>query len=284
MDGVLLVNKERGWTSRDVCNKIQSILHTKSIGHTGTLDPFAEGLLLVTVNKATKITPYCDNYHKTYVATLTLGQETDTGDLNGNIIKEKEVPELNEQLIKETLNKFLGKISQIPPMTSAIHVNGRKLYEMAHQGEYIERAPREVEIYQINLISFNSKEITFEAEVSKGTYLRVLGEDIAKELNTVGHLSKLVRTKIDKFDVKDALKIDEIKEDSPLYSVSKVLTHLEKGIVGFDYVQNVKDGKRMYFVSCHDEQILVTDPNDVAIAIYERENDKGLYHCLRGLW
>ncbi len=284
MDGVLLVNKEPGWTSRDVCNKIQSILHTKSIGHTGTLDPFAEGLLLVTVNKATKITPYCDDYHKTYVATLLLGKETDTGDLNGKVIQEKDVPELNEQLIKETLNKFLGKISQIPPMTSAIHVNGRKLYEMAHEGEYIERAPREVEIYQINLISYRDNEIIFEAEVSKGTYLRVLGEDIAKALNTVGYLDKLVRTKIDKFDVKDALKIDEINEDTPLMGVSSVLTHLEKGIVEFDYVQNVKDGKRMYFVSCHDKQILVTDPNDVAIAIYERVNDKGLYRCLRGLW
>ena len=284
LDGVLLIDKERGWTSRDVCNKLQNIFNTKSVGHLGTLDPFAEGLLAVTLNKANKIMQFTEDFKKIYVADLLLGVETSSGDLTGEVVSTKEVKQFTKEEVETALNKFLGKIKQIPPMTSAVHYQGRKLYEIYHEGEVVEREPREVEIYDIKLISYQDNHIVFEATVSKGTYIRVLGEDIAKELGTVGHLVKLVRTKVGFLDLKDAIKLKEVNKDSPLIPISKVLTHYKKIVVEGETIKKVKDGMTIPFDEIEDEYILIVDQDDTALAIYQKVGKRHMYHCFRGLW
>ena len=284
MDGVLLINKESGWTSRDVCNKIQKILGTKSVGHTGTLDPFAEGLLVVTVNKANKIAQFVEDNEKTYIATLKLGVETTTGDLTGEIISNAPVQSLNKTKIEEVLKSFLGKQKQIPPMTSAVHYNGRKLYEWEHDGIKVDRLERDIEIFDIRLLDFHDNIIVFESTVSKGTYIRVLGEDIAKRLNTVGHLTELVRTKINDLTLDGALKIGEVTLDSPFIKSTALLSHFEKHVFKDEMAKKVMDGMSLYINEAKDDRILIVDALDNPLAIYERRNDRGLYKCLRGLW
>ena len=284
MNGVLVINKERGWTSRDVCNKLQSVFHTKSVGHTGTLDPFAEGVLLVTINKANKISQFIEHYKKTYVATLKLGVSTSTGDLNGEKLEVKNIPQLSKEKIEEVLLKFKGKIKQVPPMTSAVHYQGRKLYEIAHEGVTVERDAREVEVFDIKLISFDKDTIVFECTVSKGTYIRVLGEDIAVELGTVGHLDRLLRTKVGDISLDRAVKVNEVTEETPLIREKNILTFYQQIKVDGITLKRVKDGMTLKFEEAKDDTILIIDSNDDTVAIYVKANNRGYYRCLRGLW
>lgn len=188
MDGIILINKEKNCTSHDVVYKVKKILKEK-VGHTGTLDPNATGVLPILIGKGTKLSKYLISHDKIYVVTLKFGEKRDTGDSEGIVIEEKIVS--NEVLVKENIlnvfNQFIGKQKQIPPMYSAIKVNGKKLYEYARKGKTVEIKPREIEIYSINLnkIDNENKEIVFEVSCSKGTYIRSLCEDIAKALNTV---------------------------------------------------------------------------------------------------
>ena len=284
MNGVLVINKERGWTSRDVCNKLQSVFHTKSVGHTGTLDPFAEGVLLVTINKANKISQFIEHYKKTYVATLKLGVSTSTGDLNGEKLEVKTIPQLSKEKIEEVLLKFKGKINQVPPMTSAVHYQGRKLYEIAHEGMTVERDAREVEVFDIKLISFDKDTIVFECTVSKGTYIRVLGEDIAIELGTVGHLDRLLRTKVGDISLDRAVKVNEVTEETPLIREKDILTFYQQIKVDGITLKRVKDGMTLKFEEAKEDTILIIDSNDDTVAIYVKANNRGYYRCLRGLW
>ena len=183
MDGVLIVNKPKGYTSHDVVNVLRKALNTKKIGHTGTLDPNATGVLLILVGAATKISKYLIEHDKTYIATIKLGEKTDTGDSEGNVIEEnQDSPVFSREQLEEVLKTFIGKQKQIPPKYSAIKVNGKKAYEYARQGQEIELEPRDIEIYSIKLLKLEGKEITFEVSCSKGTYIRVLCEDIAQKL------------------------------------------------------------------------------------------------------
>lgn len=188
MDGIILINKEKNCTSHDVVYKVKKIFGEK-VGHTGTLDPNATGVLPILVGKGTKLSKYLINHDKKYIVTLKLGKKTDTADSDGKIIEETEVSKdiFKENNIKNCLNRFIGKNEQIPPMYSAIKVNGKKLYEYARIGKSVEIQPRKIEIYSINLIKINEKnnEIIFEVFCSKGTYIRSLCEDIAKDLNTI---------------------------------------------------------------------------------------------------
>ena len=183
MNGIIIINKPQGFTSQDVVSKTKKILNQKKAGHTGTLDPLATGVLPVLLGNATKLSKYLIEHDKTYIAKIHLGQKTETGDSEGKIIEEKIVPELSVRKIEETLNCFLGKQMQLPPMYSAIKVNGKKLYEYAREGKTAE-IPK-IEVYSISLINFENSEIEFEVSVSKGTYIRTLCEDIAKCLGTV---------------------------------------------------------------------------------------------------
>ena len=215
MDGIIIINKEKNWTSNDIVQKLKGIFHEK-VGHTGTLDPLATGVLPILVGKGTSLSKYLINHDKEYIATIKLGEKTETGDREGNIIEKKPVTEkmLDEENIKKILKSFIGKQSQIPPMYSAIKVNGKKLYEYARKGKIVSVKPREIEIYDIDLISFSKerKEIVYKVKCSKGTYIRTLCENIAEKIGTVGFMQELNRTKVGVFDIKDSVKILDIVE------------------------------------------------------------------------
>lgn len=217
MDGIFIIDKPKGVTSHDIVSKMRKILNTKSIGHAGTLDPIATGVLPILVGKGTKISKYLIEHNKEYIATIQLGEKTDTGDSEGKIINKKEINinNLSEENITRTLNEMIGKQKQIPPMYSAIKINGKKLYEYAREGIDIKPEPREIEIHNIELIKIDisNKTVVFKVLCSKGTYIRVLCEKIAEKLDTYGHMKELRRTMVDRFLIKDAIKLEDVKED-----------------------------------------------------------------------
>lgn len=211
LNGLILINKPKGYTSHDMVNIIRKKLNMKKIGHTGTLDPNATGVLPILIGKATKISKYLVEHKKTYIATLCLGKKTDTGDSEGNAIEEcNNIKILNKQKIKDELNSFIGKQNQIPPIYSAIKVKGKKLYEYAREGKQVNIKPREIEIYDIKLKKYQNNEITFEVECSKGTYIRTLCEDIAKKLGTIGYMKELKRTKVNEFSIENSISLEEL--------------------------------------------------------------------------
>lgn len=195
------------------------------MGHTGTLDPNATGVLPLLLNDGTKLSKYLIEHDKEYEVTLKLGIKTDTADIEGNIIEEKEVENIDVEQIEETLKSFIGKQEQLPPMYSAIKINGKKLYEYARNGEKVEINARNIEIYKISLINFNNKEneIEFKVSCSKGTYIRSLCEDIAKKLNTIGYMKELKRTIVGKFKIENAITLEELESNSN-YIKEKVIT------------------------------------------------------------
>lgn len=216
MDGIIIVNKEKDYTSNDVVQVVKKIFKEK-VGHTGTLDPMATGVLPILVGKGTLLSKYIVNHDKIYVATAKLGIKTDTGDITGNVIKEKDVglEYFEKEKVIEALDKIKGKQEQIPPMYSAIKVNGKKLYEYARKGLTLEVKPREIEIYDTELISISkeNKEIQFRVSCSKGTYIRTLCEKIGENLGTIATMSNLKREKVGDFEMKSAVTIDELREN-----------------------------------------------------------------------
>ena len=212
MDGIIVINKEKGYTSNDVVQIVKKIFSEK-VGHTGTLDPMATGVLPLLVGKGTKCSKYLINHDKIYSATLKLGIKTDTGDITGNIIKKENFEEIKKEDVIETLNSFKGEVEQIPPIYSAIKVNGKKLYEYARNGQDVDIMPRKIKIYDIKLISLKNDEIQFKVHCSKGTYIRTLCENIAEKLKTVGTMSKLCRERVGEFDIKDSITIQQLKEN-----------------------------------------------------------------------
>lgn len=215
MDGVLIVNKPLNKTSFDVVRDVRKEYNTKKVGHIGTLDPMASGVLPILIGKATKLSDLLMEHDKDYIATLKLGEKRDTGDQEGQIIEQSPIPDdLSEIKIINTLNTFLGDSFQIPPMYSAIKINGQKLYDLARKGETIERKPRPITITNIDLLNYNknTNEIKFKVTCSKGTYIRVLCEDIATKLNTCGYMSSLKRTRVGNFTIENENKFIEIKD------------------------------------------------------------------------
>ncbi len=229
MQGILIVNKPKGYTSQDVVSKTKKILDVKKAGHTGTLDPMATGVLPILIGNYTKLSKYLIEHNKTYIAKIKLGEKRDTGDSEGQIIQTKSIAEdsLVEENIKKVLEKFEGKQNQIPPIYSAIKVNGKKLYEYAREGKKVEVPPRQIEIYNIELLNISKQELEIEFEVncSKGTYIRVLCEDIADKLETVGYMKELTRIKVDKFKLEDALTFEELESNKE--NIEKCLIKME---------------------------------------------------------
>lgn len=225
MDGIIVINKEKEYTSHDVVAKLKKKLNISKVGHTGTLDPNATGVLPILIGKGTKFSKYLINHDKIYEVELELGKKTDTADIEGKVIEEKNVDEkyIKENLL-QVLESFVGKQEQIPPMYSAIKKNGKKLYEYARAGEKIEIEPRKIEIYKIDLNKYDKNIISFVVSCSKGTYIRSLCEDIAEKLNTVGYMKNLKRLQVGKFNIKDAVYIDDID----LKNVNEHLITLEE--------------------------------------------------------
>ena len=251
--GVLIIDKPEGITSHDVVAKVRKALHTKKVGHTGTLDPLATGVLVVCVEKATKLVQYLTCENKTYEVQMKLGVKSDTGDITGNIIEtddniSEKLSELNLEKINETLNTFLGAQKQVPPMYSAIKVNGKKLYEYAREGVEIEREERDIEIYSIENVSFENDILKYTVSCSKGTYVRSLCEDIAKKLGTCGTMTALRRTVTGEFEIKDSIQIEEISEEK-IISMEKlfdkkidVSNNMKKLINGEEIKVDLEDG------------------------------------------
>lgn len=242
MNGILLVNKPIDFTSRDVVNKLTKILKTKKVGHTGTLDPIATGVLVVCVGNTTKLCELLTSEHKEYIATIKLGIKTDTLDTTGTIIEEKDYNVTEEQII-EVLNSFLGDSIQTTPIYSAVKVNGKKLYEYAREGIEVELPKRNINISNIELLSYKDDEIKFKTTVSKGTYIRALIDDICTKLNTVGTMSSLIRTKQGQFTLEQTFTLEDIENGKyELISIEKALSEIETITINEELYNKVKNG------------------------------------------
>lgn len=226
MNGILIVNKPLNYTSHDIVYKVKKITGMK-VGHTGTLDPMATGVLPILIGKGTLCSKYLINHDKIYNVKLQLGTKTDTADSEGNIIEQKEIKEemLSQNIVEKALNDFIGKQKQIPPIYSAIKVNGKKLYEYARKGEKVEIKPRQIEIYDIKLLRIDeeNKQIEFCVKCSKGTYIRSLCEDISAKLDTVGYMIGLDRIQVGEFNIKQSISIEELENNKEIIK-DKIIT------------------------------------------------------------
>lgn len=273
MNGILLVNKKENWTSRDVVNKVGKILGTKKVGHTGTLDPLATGVLVLCIESATKLNEILTSTYKEYEAEITLGLLTDTLDITGNELKEEKV-KVNKEQILEALNKMTGKYVQEVPIYSAVKVNGRKLYEYARAGESVELPKREVDIKELELIgnikyTDNKTIFNIRCLVSKGTYIRALVNDIANSLNTIGVMSKLTRTKQGKFKLENCYKIEDIESGNyKLISIVEALNNFPKVVVD-GYLENLIKNGAVINDEWKQEHILFIDKNNCLLALYK---------------
>ena len=239
MNGFINVYKEKGMTSHDVVNKIRKIFETKKVGHTGTLDPNATGVLPVAVNNATKVIEYMEMDDKTYVAELTLGIVTDTEDIWGNVLEENSVNSSEDEIIN-VVNSFVGKQSQVPPMYSALKVNGKKLYELAREGKTIERTARDIEIYSIEDINVVENKVSFKVHCSKGTYIRTLCSDIGKKLGCGATMSALDRIQAGEFTKESSVSLENIERNKEKYIIDLEVPLLKYEIINLDEEQGKK--------------------------------------------
>lgn len=224
MNGILLLDKPEGWTSMDVCAKLRGALHTKRIGHSGTLDPMATGLLVVFAGRATRGVQFAENDEKEYIATLRLGVTTDTQDTTGNILEEKSVS-VTDGEIAAALESFRGEIDQIPPMYSAIKINGQKLYDIARRGGEVERKPRQVTIHELEMLSREGNDLFLRVRCSKGTYIRALCNDIGATLGCGGCMAALRRTAAGRFSIENAHTLAQLI--SPETDIESLMLPLE---------------------------------------------------------
>ncbi len=272
MDGILIINKPKDYTSNDIVNKVKKILNIK-VGHTGTLDPNATGVLPLLLGKGTKFSKYLINHDKKYIATLQLGIKTSTADIEGDIIEKREVNQsiFDEKNIDNVLKTFLGKQIQTPPIYSAIKVNGKKLYEYARNNKEVEIPKRNIEIYNINLLKIDNKmnQIKFDVECSKGTYIRSLCEDIAERLGNVGYMKELERSKVGDFRIEDSVTIEDLEENKDN------LDWLNKKIITLENL--LKDINKFIIKSCDLDRFLngvklTTNNEDGVYTIYSEDN------------
>ena len=280
MDAVILLNKPAGMTSFDAVAKCRKIFHERKIGHTGTLDPEASGLMIILLGKYTKLLPYCVKNHKAYQATLKLGEMTDTEDIWGTIINTKTPSIHTEAEIANAVQSLTGDILQVPPMYSALKKDGKKLYEYARQGIEIEREARPVHISSLKVEKIDGLNYCMDAVVSSGTYIRTLIADFGKQLNELAIMSSLVRTKIEHLYLKDACTFEDLESGDSFLSPLQVIDPTYK-IVETDQVVDIKNGKRIK-LDIQDPQVIFTSKGEL-LAAYALQED-GLYHCLRGLF
>lgn len=226
--GVLNVYKEKGYTSHDVVAKLRGITGQKKIGHTGTLDPEAEGVLPVCLGRATRLCDMLTEKDKCYEAVLLLGTATDTQDIFGKVLRKEEVQGLTEASVRNMINSFQGVYEQIPPMYSALKVNGKKLYELAREGKTVERKAREVVIYDIDILEMKLPRVCMKVHCSKGTYIRTLCHDIGRELGCGGCMESLIRTMSGNFEIKDSLKLCEIEKRAKAYELPEIIYPIDQ--------------------------------------------------------
>lgn len=283
MDGIIVINKPKNNTSHDIVYKVKKILNEK-VGHTGTLDPNATGVLPLLIGKGTLCSQYLIEHDKIYEVTLKLGVKTDTADIEGNIIEEKQVLEeaMGEFKVKDTLKSFLGEQEQIPPIYSAIKINGKKLYEYARKGQKVELKPRKIHIYECKLIKIDEKEkeINFRVHCSKGTYIRSLCEDVANKLGTIGYMKELNRIKVGEFSIEQSVTIQELEENltnknfmnEHFISVEKLFSKKQEIIINEQRIKHFLNGVKLTY-KLQDELYRIYDENKKFIGIGSVKND-----------
>lgn len=273
MNGILAIYKEKGYTSRDIVNILSRELGTKQIGHTGTLDPMATGVLVVCIGRGLKLVELLTNHDKEYIAKIKLGIETDTLDITGSIIKEEDISEYSREQVELVLKKFVGKIKQQVPKYAAIKVNGKKLYEYARNNEEVELPIRDIEIYDLKLVSdIKDNEFYIKCHVSKGTYIRSLVRDIGYELGTVATMTELERTKLGNFSLEDTYTIDDIRSNMySMFNIEEVLD-LPKIVVDEALEKKIRNGQVLdkFFDG---DMAMIMNKNNELIAIYQRKED-----------
>lgn len=286
-NGIINVYKEKGYTSHDVVAKLRGICRQKKIGHTGTLDPQAEGVLPVCLGKATKLCDLLTDKDKIYEACLLLGVNTDTQDMTGTVLDTHPV-DVTEQQLTDAILSFVGEYQQVPPMYSALKVNGKKLYEYAREGIEVERKPRPVTIYNISIEKIQLPRVWFQVECSKGTYIRTLCYDIGKRLGTGGAMETLVRKKASVFTIENSLKLHQIQAlqeedrlESILYPLDSMFSHMEKAVVSKEFNKILYNGNGLLpqcmLTKPTKEELRVYDEIGHFIGIYQWEERKKLY-------
>lgn len=290
MDGIIVINKPKGCTSHDVVYKIRK-LFGKKVGHTGTLDPNATGVLPILIGKGTELSQFLINHDKKYIATIQFGIKTDTGDVEGNVIEEKNVnlDNYDKNQVDEILKKMLGKQKQIPPIYSAIKVNGKKLYEYARSGKTVDIPEREIEIYDLKCLNFDvvNKLLVFEIYCSKGTYVRTVCEKIAELLNTVGYMKELERIMVGDFNIEKSITIEELKDNfqnqnflvENIISIEKFFGNNPMIILDEKKLKLFLNGVKLDFsynksLNCNSEFVRIYNENNKFIGIGIYENGK----------
>ena len=285
MNGIINIYKENGFTSHDVVAKLRGILKQRKIGHTGTLDPDATGVLPICIGKGTKLCDFLTDKEKTYKAVMLLGKETDTQDISGVVLAENEVS-CNEESVIKVIKSFLGEYEQIPPMYSAIKQNGKKLYELAREGKEVERKPRNVNIISIDIEKIELPRVEFTVSCSKGTYIRTLCYDIGKMLGCGACMEALVRTKSGSFKIENSLRLDEIETfrdegrlEEIIVPIDEVFTMYEKAVVSDRFEMLLNNGNvliKEHFTEIKEskEPIRVYNSNGDFAAIYQVNEDK----------
>lgn len=252
MDGIIIINKPKNYTSHDIVRKAKKLLNEK-VGHTGTLDPNATGVLPLLIGKGTLLSKYLIEHDKIYEAVLKLGEKTDTADGEGKVLESQNVEQsiLEKENIEKIFNNLEGKQEQIPPMYSAIKLNGKKLYEYARKGIEVEVKPRTIEIYKLELIKIEDMEITFRVSCSKGTYIRTLCEKIAEELGTIGYMKDLKRIQVGEFNIKDSITIEELENQeivsNKFITIEKYFNDYEKIVLNERKLQLFLNGVQLTY-------------------------------------
>ena len=265
MQGAIIVNKAPNMTSRDVINILNKKFNTKSIGHTGTLDPIAEGVLVCLIGKYTKLTDILINHDKEYIASFKLGILTDTLDITGKILKEEKV-NLTKEEIQKTILSFKGTYNQEVPIYSAVKINGKKLYEYARNNEEITLPKREVNIYDIEFLNIDNECVTSKAKVSKGTYIRSLIRDIGLKLNTNATMTKLIRTKLDKFTIEESYTLEDLHNDNYKILSLEDLIDLDTININEEMLFKIKNGQ---IIDYQTNKYILYKYNNQNIALYK---------------
>lgn len=271
MDKLLVVNKEKNLTSRDIVNNLTKIFNTKKIGHTGTLDPIATGVLVCLFGKYTKLVDLLTSLDKEYIAEIKLGIKTDTGDITGSIIENKSFNITKDNIIK-VFEKFPQKYEQTVPKYSAVKINGKKLYEYARNNIEIELPKREVSIFSLELIDYEKDIIKFKTHVSKGTYIRSLIEDICEKLGTIGTMNNLIRTKQGGFDIKDSFTLEDIKNGNFKFQNIHEFLKYSSIEINDELIKIIKNGGRIKNIYNVQDKVIFTYQGE-DIAIYETNNE-----------
>ena len=293
LNGIINIYKEKGYTSHDVVAKLRGILGQKKIGHTGTLDPDAEGVLPVCLGKATKVCDLLTDRDKTYHAVLLLGKTTDTQDISGAVLEEKDPSGLGESEVTAMIREFEGSYEQIPPMYSALKVNGKKLYELAREGITVERKPRTVTIREIRILQVDLPRVWLEVTCSKGTYIRTLCHDIGERLGVGGCMEQLTRTRVGEFRIEDSIRLDEVRRQSEegraeqlLLPIDRVFMSYRSICVGEDADLRLKNGNPLpgsvaKIAVCDKERCRVYDSSGTFSAVYSYEEQEDLYRVVK---